>query len=279
MPEYPSAKALIADAHLRMELWPDPLGVIVVEGPDDNRLFQRRVHHPAQIIVAGGRRLLLAAFEITQPYDRDSILFITDCDYAVRRGDLSGGHGLAITAHTNVEADLLALGLLESVVQEIVPSVVGRQNPARVSEAVLDMARSLAVPLGRIRMAAEPLGVDLGFDSIDLSKYWFRKERTADVAKLKRVISDKLNANGVSRLDWESRLADTPEDPDICNGKDLIRATRLILNYYYGLDREVTETILTRMIRIAMTEDAFSRWPVVQRIRTWEVRTERVVLR
>src|SRR4051812_7558087 len=97
MPDYGSAEELLADAELRADgLGPD-FGILVVEGPDDKRLFVRHVVNSAQIVPASGRRLLLSAYERSSPEQRTKIIFVTDCDYEVRRGNLRGGPNLVIT--------------------------------------------------------------------------------------------------------------------------------------------------------------------------------------
>jgi hypothetical protein len=279
VPEYPSARDLITDATLRIDAWRrESLGVIVVEGPDDKKLFYRRVHNPAQIIVAGGRKLLLAAYEAAKHQDLNRIIFVTDCDYAVRRGELSGGHGLAITTNTNVEADLVELNLLLPVILEISPRTMRESHVTRLCEEILFMAQSIAIPLGQIRMATEPLGVSLKLDELDLSKFWNRRNRTPDTEKMLTVIGQKLKRGGIEGMAWRTAVNEVPADPSICNGKDLLRATRMILHHHYGVSNEITDTVFIRMVRLAMDSSSFESWGIVKRIRVGEERTGGVAL-
>jgi hypothetical protein len=278
MPFYISPQVLLADARLRLDAIGPHAGVIVVEGPDDKRIFYHRAIRPNQVIPAGGRGLLLASYEAATNIDHERIMFVTDCDYAVRAGELSGGPGLAITANTDIEADLLALGLLPKVITEIVPSALSGDQVARVADQSLKMAKVLALPLGRVRMATKPLGVDLGFNDFDFAKYWKKGDNGLDFDKLIRVISDRLKLEG-RREDLIELVAATPGDDNMCHGKDLLSALRAVLMKERRLDgKKVTREVLSMMLRIALDDQKFEEWPLVQRIRSWERLTGSIVL-
>lgn len=280
MPEYLSAEALLADARLRVDGFRGDLGVLVVEGPDDKRLFYSRVEHPSQILATGGRRLLLSSYEKASKDDFGSIVFFTDCDYAVRRGELSGGRpGLVITVGTTVESDILSLGTLEPVVMEIVPSAVSSKQLAQTCIEILRLATIVALPIGRMRMAIQPLGVDVGLDEIDISKFLIKKGSNFNTEKLITVVRHKLRQNGVD-VDLEPLFSKTPPDERMCNGKDLLRAIRYILHSKYKVANDITDTILCKMLRLAVSESAFENWAVIRRIRNWEsVTGKRILLR
>lgn len=279
MPSYISAEVLLAEARLRLDALGSGSGIIVVEGPDDKRLFYSRTVSPAQIMPTGGRTLLLAAFRAAKDADRERMIFVTDCDYAVRAGELSGGHGLVITAGTDVESDLLSLGLLSRIVTEIVPSALPTNQVDRIAAQALQLATTLALPLGRVRMAARPLGVDLELEELDFSKYWIRRAGQFDETKLLRVTGDKLRAAGHKNLDWIDRVRSTPSDSGMCHGKDLISAIRTVLIKDHGVDQKVSTDVLSVMLRLVVDDSRFEEWPVVKRIRKWEAATGSSVLR
>jgi hypothetical protein len=274
---YVSAEALLADARLRLEAFGGTRGLVVVEGNDDLRIFYRRVQDPALVMPTGGRTLLLSALTNANEADRDRIVFVTDCDYAVRRGDLSGGHGLAITSGTDVESDLLDLGLLAPVVAEVVPSAVSSRSVRKIANDILRLARVLALPVGRMRMAVQPLGVDLRFDELDFSRYWLQQKDEFDATKLLKVISDKLRAAAVD-VNLPSILGNVPNDDKMCHGKDLLSAIRTILIRNYSVDKKLTVEHYASMLRLAMDSDVFEDWTVVRRLRKWESTTSRSVL-
>src|SRR4051794_32970239 len=113
MPEYPSASALLEDIDLRLKKLPANRGALVVEGFDDKRLFKPLVLSGGQVVVSGGRRLLLAAHAMAGD-DLKRILFLTDCVFEVGLGRLRPATSLVITKNADVEADLLDL-LMQSL--------------------------------------------------------------------------------------------------------------------------------------------------------------------
>ncbi len=278
MPNYVSADALLADARLRLDALGADVGILVVEGPDDKRLFYGRALNPAQVLPTGGRGLLLASYEAASTADLNRILFITDCDYAVRAGELTGGHGLVITSGTDVESDLLALGLLPKIVTEIVPSALPANRVEYIANDALKLATALALPVGRVRMAARPLGVDLEFDQLDFSKYWRRGRSNLNVDKLMQVTGARLRASGCN-ADLGELVRKMPSDNGMCHGKDLLSALRTVLIQEHRVDNKVTADLLGVMLRLVLDDVRFEQWKVVERIRAWEAKTSANILR
>jgi len=278
MPEYLSADVLLADARLRIEAFQNRLGVLMVEGPDDKRLFYTRAYDPSQIIATGGRTLLLSAYEKASSADLDGMLFLTDCDYAVRRGELSGGMtGLIITVGTTIESDIVSLGTLPAVVMEVVPTAVSSNRLASVCDEIMRLSTLIALPIGRVRMAIQPLGVDVGLGELDISKYWLKSQEKFDEEKLSIVVGRKLRSQGVS-VDLDALVAKTPPDDRMCNGKDLLRAMRFILRGKYKVPTDINDTVLCKMLRLAVSDTEFESWDVVARMRRWESETGKALL-
>jgi hypothetical protein len=280
MSNYVSHEALLADLRLRMDGSPPNVGLLIVEGPDDKRIFIRHAHAPALIVPAGGRRTLLKAYESADEQDRAKLLFLTDCDYEVRRGSLraNGRQGLVITEKTDVESDLIDLGLLEPVVADIVAAAL---NPARAEQIVdrcLGEATQFALPLGRARMAAQPLGVALHLGDINFSRHWDNKNQTVDVEKLMRTIYARLGEIGVSLDDWLKLVDETPDDLDMCHGKDLVRAFYWSLKQRHTLPADISPLAIQRLMRFSLWKRDLERWSVGRRIREWEEATGRRIL-
>ncbi len=274
MPEYLNAASLLADARLRIEAYQEKLGVLVVEGPDDRRLFYTRVKDPSQIIAAGGRTLLLSAYDKASREDLSRMVFLTDCDYAVRRGEISGGSpSLIITVGTTIESDILDLGTLAPVVMEVVPTAVTAKHLPYVCDEIVRLATLIALPIGRVRMAIQSLGIDVGLAQIDHVKYWSKRDGEFDTHKLNVVVEEKLRREGIV-VDLADLVSKTPSDNGMCNGKDLVAAIRFIMHSKYRVGNDISVSILTRMLRLAITNSAFESWSVVRKVRRWEAESD-----
>ncbi|MEV6194792.1 hypothetical protein AB0M19_20635 [Streptomyces sp. NPDC051920] len=265
------------DAELRVDGLGPSKAVLVVEGPDDKRVFARHVADPAQILPAGGRRILLSAHESANDTQRQKIIFVTDCDYEVRRGSLRGAPDLVITTFTDMESDLLALGLVESVVLELVPRALeSRAACNQISTRIRTRAEQLALPLGRLRMAAQPLGIPLNLDDIKLSRYWDPKTGSVNLTRLVDAMHSKVSSiidfNG-----WRKLIADAPEDIGMCHGKDLVRALAFLLKSEYRVDGASVE-LVARIIRASLAGHHLESWEVIRRIKMWQEMNRRYVL-
>jgi hypothetical protein len=278
---YVSAHALLSDVRLRLDGLGDKSTALIVEGFDDKRLFYHRMSATAEVVPSGGKRLLRAGLGAMISADKGRMLFLTDCDYDVLGGTLCGGPDVVITSSCDVESDLIGLGVLTKIVVEVVPGVVEtKERAVKVAGDVCACAQSLARPLGRIRIAAQPFGVDLDLSNLDFAKYWDKASRSPMVDKLHTSIFTRLrNAGvGISKSGWEDLIAETPDESIVCNGKDLIQAAQMILRTHYKMSHKVSADMMTSMIRLSLDERHFEAWPVVQRIRAWEKKSGRILL-
>jgi Protein of unknown function (DUF4435) len=280
VPFYVSAQALLADVRLRLDALGEESSALVVEGNDDKRLFYSRVCASSDVIPTGGKTLLRSALESMLESDKGRVLFFTDCDYDVASGDLHGGPDIVITASCDVESDLIDLGILDKLAVEVVPQAISSKDSAtRIGTNVREHAEKAALPLGRIRMAAQPFGVDLELEEIDFSKYWDKKSKTVLADKLYKVIRDHISAKvGISQTEWDERLRQIPTNPILCHGKDLAKAAQMFFRYLYKMDNKITSGMLIMMMRLAIDESTFESWSVVKRIRAWEARSSRRLL-
>jgi hypothetical protein len=279
--EYVSADALLADVRLRLDGLGDEAAVLVVEGPDDKRIFYRRMAPVADVVPSGGKRLLRASLTAMLAVDEGHMLFLTDCDYDVLNGTLHGGPNVVITKACDVEADLIGLGVLEKVVVEVVPdAIVSKASAPRIATNVRSRAEEIAKVMGLIRMIAQPIGVDLEFENWDLAKFWDAKSGKPLVKKMHEVVLARFKKAGVAitEPDWMARIDNVPDDAIVCNGKDLVSAVQMILHTHYKMDHKMSKTIIASMMRIALDDAQFERWSVVSRIRQWEKRHSRTLL-
>lgn len=274
MSAFVNVRALLSDARLRVAGLHEGLGVLLVEGPDDQRIFAKRcAASTRQICVAGSKGILLDAYHSRSPEDEDRLIFFADCDYDVPTGNLRGGEaGLILTQNADADADLASLpGVIADIVTQLVPSAL-HTGPSGIAADVMAKAVALAGAVGRVRKAARLLGIPAKFDTLSLCK--FRDAKQVEDIALARVCEVVRQRSGLHANDRE-RLYDMAQHKSVsirlCNGHDLIGAIRCVLRQDYGVKNSRLET-LPEMIRLAAGEN-FEQWPVTDRMRQWEAKT------
>lgn len=276
MPTYQSAEALLSDADLRLDRFGKSFAVLVVEGPDDKRLFGIHTIHRQQVIGAGGRRLLLSALSLADRYGRDDVLFITDCDYEVALGRLRPTPNLIITENADVEGDLITLGGVERLVVELVPSALESDDQlALVVGVVLERSVAIAENLGVLRK----IGVEYGFEvGTEIRFGKFRKGDPASIDDEKLVRSVLQGTECPLEYDvCLDRVRQERRGLVVCNGHDLVAAISFVLRTDFGVSNQTPKT-LEALLRHGLQREKFFQWSVVARVQGWQRRTGRLVL-
>jgi hypothetical protein len=254
---------------------------LLVEGPDDKRLFLPFVRHPGLVVPCSGRRHVIATHSAMAAADNERIISFIDCDYEVANKNFTPDAGVVITVGTDVEADIFKIGLLDRIVQNLIPGDI--REPGELGDIADDIrstATMLSTPLGRARMAAQPLGIELNIDNLSFARY-ILPSGEPDVDKMITTIHSQLKKSA-PKLDIDSfrdTFIKTPDDPRLCKGKDLLASAAFVLRSRYRSSNRVNADLLDTLLRTLMADAAvFETWPVIRRIRAWEdVRGVRVL--
>jgi hypothetical protein len=278
VPTYPSAEALISDAQLRRDRFGSTSGILVVEGPDDKRLFAERTVRRQQVIAAGGRRLLLASHATAIAQKCDWLIFVTDCDYDVAMQLLRPAQGLVITEHTDLESDLLALGGWERIVTQLVPAALDDDDIFNEIVAAA-MARTVALAdvVGRYRRVAREFGFVANTD-IRHVRYRRSGAEQVDEERLLRSLWQSSEECTLDLKEFGDRIRAISSDYNNCNGHDLVKALLHVLREDFGV-RNVTDENLEDLLRHGVSKEEFESWSVTSRIKRWEQKTSVTVLR
>ena len=269
MPAYPSADALLADARLRLDHFDEDLGVLVVEGPDDKRLFSRFSDRREQVIAAGGRRLLLSGYQRMTDMGVSDVAFVTDCDYEVRLGELRAGQpGLIITTYADVEADLFEGNGLRDLLGELVPHANDSDEQLNRLEAdVTQKAVALAEPLGRMRFVGRQAGFKIRTD-VRFGRHRTPGSGEVDVAKLIRTVTQTSPDCPLSPAELAARISAVDGGYELCNGHDLVAAVAQVLRDDYSV-RDQDPDSIARLLRHGVAIDVMTNWSVALRLRAW----------
>jgi hypothetical protein len=278
VPEYTSAAGLLEDARLRLDALGDSAGILIVEGFDDRRVFAQKAK-PQQIVVSGGRKLLLAAHRALDADDLGRLVFLTDCDHEVSRGTLKGAHDLIITRNRDVESDLLELGGLRKVLLEVVPRACDSEHDLDlITTQVMTRITNLAEPIGRLRNALQSRGEELNLTNLDLSKVRPTGSDLVDVDRLVRTIVQRSHMVSTKPQDALNMVQSEPGGYRVCNGHDLLAALSHVLREDFNRGDAGTPHLAGLLRSTVLDSEIFEQWTVVRRIRAWQRSFGRFVL-
>jgi hypothetical protein len=282
--QFRSGEEVLQTARLQIDALGGNRGGLIVEGSDDRKLFSPLCLVSSQLVIAGGKSLVLEAHGSMRAEDVGRLAFLVDCDGDVGDGGLRGSHDLIITEHQDIENDLLALGALEPVVAQLVPAVAsGDAEATDVAEAVAANARILAGPVGCVRRAARARSISLAsirqqemdYFAIGACKAGDRRE-----AALQQVTrAAQLTSYQSRRIRHE--LGSIPPGHDVCNGHDLVEAVRTVLVRDHRIaGGKATVRSIDALLRMTMLDPGRREaWSVVARLRRWEARHGRELLK
>src|SRR5258708_3018119 len=278
MSSYPRGRHVLSDAKLRLDRIPVEQGVLVVEGPDDKRVLGEHVLDRRQIVVAGGRRLLLNAHELAHGESENRLLFLTDCDYEIAAGTLHGAVDLVITQHADLEADLLFAGAMGRIVGEVLANIEGNEELRILSDEVLSRAIAMAEPIGRMRKVARLREIEI--DVVDLRYQRARAPHTlaVDVRRLAQMVVQRSPRCDLSADELHELATSVDGGELVCNGHDLVAAIQSVLHEDYGVDVARLGGALT-LLHMAADRTLLARCEILGRIERWEKHSGRKLLR
>lgn len=279
MPSYLSGAQVLADARLRLSGLPHDQGVLLLEGRDDVRLFLGFCLGGESLLACGKKRTLLEAHQLLRAGEEAQMLFLADCDYDVPTGRLVPAENLIVTGLPDTEADLLALGVLERLILELVPGAVESDLQRReITASVMGHSQALAYALGRFRLLSAKQNLGLAFEGVKLSRYRARGSSSVELEKLARALAARSEGCPMGERELLSAVTEMGGGEATCHGKDLLRAITTVLHQDHGVPVSRLEHAQS-MLRLAVTTEAFGRWEVVRRIEAWELKVGRRVLR
>jgi hypothetical protein len=273
--QFRSGEEVLQTARLQVDALGGSHAGVIVEGADDRKLFSPLCFVSSQIVIAGGKSLVLEAYASMRADDVGRFAFVVDCDGDVATGGLSGHQDLIITEHADVESDLVALGALEAVVGQLVPAVAaGDREAAEVAELVHGGATELAAPVGCVRRAARRRSISLAsLRQQDMDYLAIGSAPLAD--RYDTALQQVVRCAGLTAYQARQireRIVPAPATIETCNGHDLVEAVRAVLIRDHRIaGGKAAVRSVDALLRMSMLEPARREsWTVIARLRRWE---------
>lgn len=278
MSRYLSGAEVLSEARLRRNSLGPDAGVLIVEGRDDYRLIHRVCRSSAHVLPAGEKKRVLEAAEHLRPGESNKFVLVVDCDYDVPAGALTGAPHLVITSHPDAECDMVALGVLEQIVLQVVPAAANSASELkRITQVVFVRAVALAGAVGQLRQLSRVESLGLDFKGLRFPKTRTKGSATVNQIRLAEIVL-RRSGSRLAAKDVAGRADEIPCSLMTCNGHDLVESVRAILKDDFGVTN-VSAANFEQLLRASAGDPEFlEKWSVIQRIRAWQARSGRMVL-
>lgn len=247
---------------------------VLVEGPDDSRLYRRFID-PKQCHMALGfnKENVISAIGLLESTQVTGVLGVVDPDFDVLDGkNLTTSNLIRVDCH-DVEATLVRSPALDAVVNELASldklSRFENQCGLPLRSRLIETARCL----GYLRWNSQKNAWGLRFEGLHFSRFVDLRKLTIDPPKLCKEL--KNNSQNWSYSEAQLAAAGWPssqlEDPwHLCCGHDLVELLTLAFRRTIGSQQNLTTDTVASALRLAYSNEDFARSSLFAAIRGWE---------
>lgn len=248
--------------------------MLIVEGQTDVALLSRHCRSDRkQVFPAGTRNLVegMLIYARQQPVENCDCIYLTDCDARGKAPALSSERSLVVTECCDIEADLIHIGVVERVLERMVP-------PRCTIGPLIGDAIAAALPLSLVRRRAHLVGQSMHFSGGNRLRFFnFPQQvlpRWSTSAPEERVVMSEV----ARALDWGpetlrmvagASLEQPPTFECYGSGKDALDALWFIL-CHRGVMSGVTADQLHDKVRQGLSPKDLHSWEVGRRILHWQ---------
>lgn len=245
---------------IRQHRQADRRGILVVEGPSDDRLISRITNSRWAVFIAGNRNEVLATISGTQALkvERTAGLIDRDFDDVV---DQAQSEGLPV--HTFDEADLEAALVVLPVFNSLIEEFGSEKKiqSAGGPEGLRATAIGIAAVVGRVRRANAARGWGIDFDKLDFCKKVDSRKMELSVSRFVDAVLPWLPSP--DEKEYFRNLAKEFEPKAAASGvmfrgRDALHVVRVGLQRKYGSSSISDTEDIARSLRLAATAELLS---------------------
>ena len=248
--------------------------IILVEGVDDSRFFERFFAPKVTKILPGGNKdSVCDAIGILDSENYPGVLGLIDADFDhIENRYFSSPNLISSDFH-----DLECMQLNSSVLDVVVRELGSRQKLRKFDRNLQEVLLELAIPVGCLRLFSERRGLSLKFRELEYSNFINKDDlqidRKALVSYIRRRserldLSEDYLLGGLAEIESKSY-----ESWQICSGKDLLGILSVALRKKIGTrnSSEVDLKNLQQAFRLSYGLQEFTDTNFFQSLRRWEM--------
>ena len=249
--------------------------ILVVEGGDDRRFFERYADpNDCFIVSAGGKECVIDLIESLGREGYRGLVGVVDGDFDRIEGRAYSNSNVIMLDSCDLEAMLIRSAALERVLGEI----GSRRKIAAFGKDVRSALMDAAIPIGCLRLYSERAELGLRFSDMRYGNCVDAKTLGVDIGSLIHVVKNQSQRPDIVDDDLSremQNIAQSIADPWlVCVGDDLVSVLAIGLVSAIGNMRRTNVTLeyLYGSLRLAYEEADFDKSQVSVDLRRWEGR-------
>lgn len=258
--------------------------VLVVEGADDARVFERFRAQDGlcEVVVAFGKRPALDTLKILKRRGMAKLTcVIVDADFWHLTGEVPDDPDVLLTSFHDLEMDICMTEALENVLREYAdPARIAHLESVEGTDIRTVFMRRLH-GISALRFANAQAGLFLRFRDTDLSPFVDPDTLRIDVERFISAVLER-SKSGVNRhqvmAGAEAARVEDVDLPQVVRGHDLALVLGVAIHGVIGTCDETTARNVESLLRLAFGRECFERLSLHAAISSWEDRTGGVIL-
>lgn len=260
--------------------------VLIVEGPDDSRIFSLLVSkQDCQIVIAFGKKNALDAAKILA--DEKDLLTIAVIDADFKRIETSTElhPNVFVTDYHDIETMMIMSSAFETVLSEFGSTDKLKKFVAESGVELREFLLQQSSIVGALRLHSIRRGLNLKFKDLNFGEFYFEDPARIDLMECVKCVLNKsqlydIDATGLSEA-VTIMLADGHPTAELSCGHDTIALLQRMLRKSIGTisPSKVTEGVLHQGFRLAYHMGCFSRSTLYSQLHEWQTRVNSVFLK
>jgi Protein of unknown function (DUF4435) len=254
---------------------------LLVEGPDDGRLYRRFIdQQKCHLVVGFNKTNVVSAVGLLDTANCPGVLGLVDSDFDVLDGTTAPSPNIVSGDTHDLETTLIRSPALETVLEEFASPEKLRAFEGRYGGTLRDWLIASARPLGYLRWHSLKNGLGFRFEGLHFSRFVNIHNLNLNPSALCSQIKNQSQLHALSNEDllaagWPSERKDDPWQ--ICCGHDLVELLALSLRRCVG-SKTLTTDEVSRSLRLAFSAQHFALTALYTAIKQWQHNTTFAIL-
>lgn len=260
--------------------------VLIVEGPDDSRIFSLLVsRQDCQIVIAYGKKNALDAAKILADEKDLLTIAIIDADFRRIENSTELFSNVFVTDYHDIETMMIMSTAFESVLSEFGSSEKQERFITETGVELREFVLLQSSIVGGLRWHSIRSGLNLTFEELRFGDFYFEDPARIDLMACVKCVLNKSQRHDIDAIELSEAvaavLAEGHATCELSCGHDTIAVLQRMLRKSIGTisPSKVTESVLHQSFRLAYHMGCFSKTTLYSQLYEWQAKVKNAFLK